>query len=156
MFARLAIEADAPALIDMAADAVLTHYGDVADRGMLREAFDRYLEFADPTVFVCEANRTVAGFAAFQICAYTHKSGIYTSQRALCVSPGYRGSRAAVLLMREFVCWSTGIGALEIHGGTSVNFRTKKMASFLKRFGFQECGIVAKRNLGLGRRQERV
>lgn len=153
MYVRYALETDFEDLLEICEQIIPVVYpGDVADRNYLRSAFDRYLVELDPMLFCCVQDGRIVGFLAAQLCAYTHKPGVYTHQRAFCVRPESRGTRAAALLLSEFIAWSSQVGALQIHGGTSVGYRSKPLQRLLRLNGFETCGFIAKRDMTRGRR----
>lgn len=114
----------------------------------VREVFQSYLEKARPTFFFAEDNGRIVGFLQAAICGYDFADGIYTAQDVLFVHPDKRGSRAASLLIAEFVSWSDRLGALENRGGNDNGLTSERTARFLNRFGFETVGYFVRRIRG--------
>lgn len=157
MFVRLALENDCETIVAMgAANVAETLPGEDYDRDMVRELFGRYLTDANPTFFVVEHERKVIAFLQAYICDYDYRAGLYTVQRVLYVTPAKRGTRAAVLLIRELIRWSKLLGADRIEGGNDNSFRSDRTAKFLSHFGFEQVGYAMRLTLESGGgRQER-
>ena len=84
MFVRLALEDDLDAICAMAAANVAeTLPGEQFDRAYVEAAFQRYLDTANPTFFVCEDRRQVVGFVQTCIFGYDYRAGHYTTQKVL-------------------------------------------------------------------------
>lgn len=63
------------------------------------------------------------------------------------VLPEYRGSRAALLLQREFRAWAVRQGARELSIGISTGVDVERTGRFLKRLGMTEMGANFKERL---------
>lgn len=124
-----------------------TKQGEVYDEAVTRATIQRSFETASPTFFVVEHQRRVIGFLMAEIAGYDYRAGFYTVQKVLYVSPENRGTRAAILLMRELVAWSQRLGAAEIVGGNDNSFRSERTAGFLEHFGFEIVGYAMARKL---------
>lgn len=149
MLARLAIESDEDVYIDLARSAVaesVRGFGFDPDR--VRRVFRAYLECANPTIFVADDRRDVVGFLNASISRYDFTDGHYTTQEVIFVRPDKRGTRAAVLLVRELIAWSDRLGAREITGGNDNGLFTKRTARLLSRFGFEHVGFFMRRVRG--------
>lgn len=143
MFVRLALESDADRVVDMAAAALAeTLPNEPVDRARIRATFGQYIATAESTVFVVESKRQVIAFLQAGIGGYDYRAGFFTTQRVIYVLPEKRGTRAAALLMQEFIRWSRQIGAAEALGGNHNGFRSSRMTTFLARFGFADVGRV--------------
>lgn len=141
MFVRLAIESDVEQYVELARLAVdesARHLGFNPDK--VRATFRRYIDEARPTIFVVDDKRSVIGFLNAYMNEYDFADGIFTIQHVLFVDPNRRGTRAAALLMNEFVRWSDMLGAKENVGGNDNGLYTEKTTRFLKRFGFEKSG----------------
>lgn len=148
MLVRLALETDAEDVIALIAmDMAETRPDLDYDESVAYETFYRYLDKADPTIFVAEAEREIVGFLAAAICGYEAAAGHYTVQRVIFVRPDKRGTRAAVLLMKRLISWSQELGAKEIVGGNDNGFQSERTARFLQHFGFEQAGLAMKRVL---------
>ena len=142
MFVRLAIESDEDAYIELARQAVMEsarHIGFNPDK--VRLTFKSYIAKAHPTIFVAEHRRELVGFLNATMSEYTFADGLYTTQEVIFVRPDKRGTRAAVLLAREFVRWSDRLGALENTGGNDNGLLSENTARLLEHVGFVRCGI---------------
>jgi L-amino acid N-acyltransferase YncA len=146
MFARLALESDTEAIVDMArinAGHLKRPHVFTPDR--VRAVVQRYLATANPTLWVVEDRGRCIGFAKGTISEYDYSAGIYTTLEVIFVRPEKRGSRAALLLLREFMAWSDRLGAEESTAGSDNDFKTEQTASFLERFGFDRVGFFLRR-----------
>lgn len=104
--------------------------------------FQSYLETGNPSFFVVEKDEKNIGFLLVGFGDYDYRSGFFTIQKVLYVTPENRGTRAAVLLMRHLVNWSRELGAAEIIGGNDNDFRSDRTAKFLEHFGFRKVGFA--------------
>ena len=84
------------------------------------------------------------GLTLSSINDYRAASGLFTTQEVLFVRPEKRGSRAAVLLMKNLIAWSRKVGAKEIVGGNDNEFNSERTAAFLGHFGFKRVGYAMK------------
>lgn len=148
MRVRLALESDFDAIVEMARLNIEETRTDlVFDEYLARETCYGYLDTAEPTIFVCEDKGQVIGLTLSSINSYRAAAGLYTTQEVLFVRPEKRGSRAAVLLMKNLIDWSRQIGAKEIIGGNDNDFNSDRTAAFLEHFGFRRIGYAMKRVL---------
>lgn len=148
VFVRLALASDEDAIVDLGRmNAEETKQADVFSERRAREVIDEYLAKANPTIFVADHRREVVGFLIAYTGLYEHRDGFFTSQRVLYVRPDHRGSRAAILLMKELVRWSTELGAAEIVGGNDNGFQSERTARFLEHFGFEKVGYAMTKRL---------
>ena len=104
--------------------------------------FQSYLETGNPSFFVAEKDGKNIGFLLVGFGDYDYRSGFFTIQKVLYVTPENRGTRAAVLLMKHLVNWSRELGAAEIIGGNDNDFRSDRTAKFLEHFGFRKVGFA--------------
>lgn len=149
MFARLALETDEDAYVELGRMAVELSVRHVEFREeKVRALFHRYLERASPTITVVEHQREVIAFLNATVSDYDFADGIYTTQEVLFVRPDRRGTRAAALLLSEFTRWSDQLGALENTGGNDNAINTEQTTRFLKRFGFEQVGSFMRRIRG--------
>lgn len=141
MFVRLAMDYDEAAFLQMAvANIEETLPGEPYNVGKLSSLFHRGITTAQPTIFVVEHRRKVIGFAMSYMFDFDYRDGHYTTQRVIYVSPEHRGTRAAVLLVKELVHWSKSTGAVKIEGGNDNSFKSDRTAAFLEHFGFKRVG----------------
>lgn len=141
MFVRLGLEGDEDAIVDLARlnHATSTPHLEFSEP-RVRQTFRDYLTTGDTTIFVVEHNRQVAAFLLATINEFRHAAGLFCTQEVIFVHPDYRGSRAAILLMKHLVAWSRMLGAKEITGGNDNGFQSERTAKFLMHFGFQPVG----------------
>ena len=148
MHVRLAVEADFPDIVEMAhLNMEETRSDLVYDENMAWATCYSYLDSAEPTIFVCEDGSEVVGLTLSSIHGYRAAAGLFTTQEVLFVRPDKRGTRAAVLLMKNLIVWSQGLGAKEIIGGNDNDFNSDRTAAFLGHFGFVRVGHAMKRVL---------
>lgn len=146
MLVRLAIESDRPALRKMCCDAVIESVRGIApDPAIIDETIDASFATAEPTFFVVERQRELVGFMMCSIGSYAFASGIFTTQQVMFVRPDMRGTRAAALLIRNLIAWSTRLGAKEITGGNNNGLYTEQTARLLEKHGFERVGVFMRR-----------
>lgn len=155
MFVRLALESDADAIVEMARINAEQTKQFTFSEGRVRAVIQGYLDDAHPTLFVVEKDRQAVAFLSAEIMAYDFTEGLFTVQKVLFVRPEFRGSRAAILLMKHLVGWSRDLGALEVLGGNDNGFQSERTARFLEHFGFKRVGIALAKDLTDGKQQER-
>lgn len=146
MFVRLALEADIPAIVDLAREncELSTPHLTFSER-RVAETCREYLATANPTIFVVEHERKVIAMLVATINEYRQSEGLFTTQEVLYVSRAHRGSRAAVLLMKHLIAWSKRLGAIEISGGNDNLYQSERTAKFLSHFGFEQVGFFMRR-----------
>lgn len=151
MKVRLALPADVDSYVALAR---VGHAESWPDRpfveAKVRAIFERYLSSAHPTIFVVEHDHDLIAFLNCTISEFPSADGLYTTQEILFVRPDKRGTRAAALLLRQFVQWSDHLGALESTGGNDNALTSDRTRRFLERFGFQEVGFFMRRVRGAG------
>jgi GNAT superfamily N-acetyltransferase len=151
MFVRLALDDEEHEFIRMVlANIEETAPGEPYSLDVLRATFRSYLEKATPTLFFVEDKGKIVGLLGAYICLFDYRDGLYTTQRILYVSPENRGTRAAVLLVKELIRWSKSLGAVKIDGGNDNSFKSDRTASFLEHFGFENIGHYLTLNLERG------
>lgn len=149
MYVRLALETDFEAIVEMARLNIEETRSDLTfDEHLAWETCYSYLDNAEPTIFVCEDKGQVIGMTLSSINAYRAAAGLFTTQEVLFVRPEKRGTRAAVLLMKNLIDWSKSIPDVrEIIGGNDNEFNSDRTAAFLEHFGFRRVGHAMKRVL---------
>jgi GNAT superfamily N-acetyltransferase len=148
MIVRLALEEDFPKIVSMAKHNIETtcpHIG--FDEYTAYETLFSYLDTAEPTVFVAEEGRELAGFVLASIVGYRASTGHKVICEVLYTDPAYRGSRAATSLVRHVLKWAEGIGAKEVLGGVDNNFQPERTARFLELCGLKRVGYAMMREL---------
>lgn len=106
------------------------------------ESYDRYLETANPTVFVAEDRSGVVGVLVCSVHGFLTQSGLLTNTDVIFVTPEKRGTRAAAELLSEFDRWSERIGAIMSIGGNANSIHTRRTASLYAKFGFSPVGVT--------------
>jgi len=148
MHVRLATEDDFTQVVELARLNIEETRQDLTfDEHLAWETCYEYLDTAEPTIFVCEDKGEVIGLTLSSINAYRAATGLFTTQEVLFVRPDKRGTRAAVLLMKNLIAWSQGLGAKEIIGGNDNEFNSDRTAAFLGHFGFRRVGYAMKKVL---------
>jgi hypothetical protein len=84
------------------------------DPEIASRTFQRYLETADPTIFVVEDNREIVGYLMALIHDYAFTAGLFAAQEAIYVRPDKRETAAAESLTKIFTQWGERLGAREI------------------------------------------
>jgi hypothetical protein len=148
MFVRLALDTDEDAVVELTRMNVaetMSHHAEIFDDRRVREVFRNYLLRASPTVYVVEERRQVIAFGKFTLSQFDYAYSLFTTLDVIYVRPDKRGTRAAVLLAKEFDRWSDRLGAIESTGGNDNDFKSERTASFLEHFGWQRVGFFMRR-----------
>jgi len=146
MLVRLALESDEDTFVylsKMAVEESAPHVG--FSDAKVRETFKKYLVTANPTIFLADHMNDVVGFLLATMSGYRFADGLFTTQEVLFVRPDKRGTRAAALLVGDFVAWSDRLGAIENTGGNDNRLFTETTAKLLKRYGFEQVGVFMRR-----------
>ncbi len=146
MFARLAMPEDKDAVLALAqmdVEETLPHLD--FQRDVAEATFDQAVTRADPTIFVVEDQREVVGFLVGMLESYAFTSGVFVVQEVLYVRPDYRGTRAAVHLIKEFFRWGDIVGAREWIVGVSNGFQPERTARLFEHFGAKRAGVFLKK-----------
>lgn len=148
MHTRLMLVDDIEDVVEMARANVAETRPDLTfDEERMRKTIAGYFTRADPTFFVCEDKGEVIGFLLCNFYEYRAMAGLFAAQEVIFVRSERRGSRAAVLLMKQLIAWSEQLGVKEIIGGNDNDFNSERTARFLEHFGFQRVGYAMKRVL---------
>lgn len=151
MRVRLARASDVDDVVAMARHNAETVPHRTFNETRTRATFADYLRTAFPVFFIAEASTgETCGMLVASATPHRAFDGLYTSQEVLYVKPAWRGSRAAVYLMREMDRWSRILGATEIIGGADNEADTERTARFLARLGFKRVGIAMRKELPHG------
>jgi L-amino acid N-acyltransferase YncA len=146
MRVRLALPGDEDVIVAMArTNMEQTRPTLTFDEARCRATVRRYLDHADPTIFVAEKDGEVIGMLVANFYEYLAASGLFVTQEVLFVQPDKRGTRAAALLMKQLISWAEELGAVEIVGGNDNEFQSERTARFLEHFGFKRVGITMRR-----------
>lgn len=142
MICRPALARDEDQVVEMAEAGCTETWGHHRfDGAKLRLAFRESLIEPNPTFFVAESRDGLVGFQEAYLSEYNFTDGIRAIPNVTYVRPENRGSRAAALLMMNFVRWADQHGAKECVGGNSNGFQSERTAKLLERFGFERVGI---------------
>lgn len=154
MFARLALEDEEDAFVALAKQAVAESARHVGfSDAAVRRTFRRYIERANPTIFFADDRGEPVGFMMATVSDYTFAAGFFTTQEVIFVKRDKRGSRAAVLLLDEFIRWSDQLGAIENTGGNDNGLFTDRTERLLRKRGFERVGVFMRR-IGAANGQE--
>jgi GNAT superfamily N-acetyltransferase len=80
------------------------------------------------------------GMITGSITPYVFSRGWVASDFAWYVKPEYRGSRAAIKLLKAFKAWATEKGALQLYMGVTTNVSAGRTGDVLQRMGFEHVG----------------
>lgn len=146
MFVRLGLESDEDTIVELTRMNVEETVPDVGfNPDKVRQVYRKYIATANPTIFVVEDRREVIAFLLATMSEYRFTDGLYTTQEVLFVRPDKRGTRAAVILVKQLIAWSEALGAKEITGGNDNSFQSERTAKFLEHFGFKNVGFFMRR-----------
>jgi GNAT superfamily N-acetyltransferase len=98
-------------------------------------------------VTVAETKGRMVGAMVSAIGSWYFHGGKQASDLALYVLPEYRGSRAALLLVRDFLAWAAANDCIEATIATSTGINAESAGRFLAHTGFESCGGVFKQRL---------
>jgi L-amino acid N-acyltransferase YncA len=148
MFVRLGMEEDIEDVVEMArlnVEETRSEHGFSADR--VREVYNRYIENGNPVVYIAEHQRKAVGFLLASVCRFQFADGHFGVQEVLFVRPEFRGTRAAVLLMKHLIAEAERQGLKELVGGNDNGFNSDRTRKFLEHFGFETVGYSMRRML---------
>lgn len=147
---RFGLAEEEDAFVDLARLMLTESYpGQVFNEEIARATYRRYLETAHPTFFFADQGGKVIGVLQATISGYDFADGIFTTLCGTFVHPDKRGTRAAALLLSEFIRWSDRLGAIESTGGNDNNLTTERTTRFMSRFGFDTVGTFVRRKAGV-------
>lgn len=151
MFVHALTQADVPATIELCRSMhAESAYAFVAfDNQKVAGTINRYLS-DNSLYFAWLASRgdgKKVGILAGYLGAYMFSTAKLAIDQIFFVLPEYRGSRAALLLQREFRAWAIGQGACELSIGVSTGVDVERTGRFLKRLGMTEMGANFKERL---------
>jgi hypothetical protein len=82
----------------------------------------------------------IVGMLLGYISEYYFGRDLIASDYLWYVTPEYRGSRAAVLLLRDFQKWAEERNASEVHMGLSTGVHAEKVGALLENLGYDLVG----------------
>jgi GNAT superfamily N-acetyltransferase len=149
MLVRLALEKDKPALhaIGRLMNAEVSRNREY-DEERANATFEKYMNGANPTIFVAEHKHQIVGILVAYIIDYAFNAGFYVAQEVLYVRPDMRGTRAAARLVIQFNEWADSLNPSEIHMGIATGYHVDASARFIERFGFTRAGHYFRRIAG--------
>lgn len=163
MLARLARASDTQALLEMGrrysaeVAAELPHVQFEDD--VARETIARYLDNANPTIWIAEKEGQPIGFLVASATSFHFMSGVCCLNDVFFVEAGQRGTRAAALLNEQFELWAERLKAKLLIGGNSNNLYTQRTTKFYEHLGYRKSGVVMLKDGGspneLWRKQRR-
>ena len=99
------------------------------------------------TAFLAIENDRIVGFVAALLHEYFFSSRKRVSDLGLYVIPEYRGSRAALKLVKSLETWATGMGADDLHLGQTTAVEIDKTRQFYERLGYKTVGFNTVKHL---------
>lgn len=146
MLARLVLETDIDAIVEMAAAATAESFPHLEfSEERCRSTIQRYLDTASPTMFAVEHERELVGFSLAEWGQHGFSTSILAEQRVIYVKPENRGTRAAVELVSIFSTWAERVGAKEVYLDLSNGRRTEQALRYMRRFGFHPVGATLRK-----------
>lgn len=147
LLVRLALETDEDACVELARMQTAETLPHIPfHEPAARATFQRYLDTANPTIFVCEDfGRVVIGFLVATMNPYAFATGLCVNQEVIYVRPDKRHTRAAPSLIREFDAWADRLDAREVFTGISNGFKAERTTRLFERFGYQPVGTYLRR-----------
>lgn len=108
MLARIAIESEAAAVVELARLQMAESLPHLEfDQHIAHRTFASYLAAASPTIFVVEGHdREPVGFLTANICNYEFARGFYVARNPLFVRADFRDTAAAEALERAYDEWA--------------------------------------------------
>lgn len=146
MFARLALASDKTRVMELAqmqVEETLPHLDFRLE--IAEETFDHYLRLAEPTFFVVEKDRQIVAYSMCLLQGYAFTDGVFVVQEAIYVEPEHRGTRAAALLVKQFIAWGDQLDAKETIAGIANGFQPERTARFFEHFGLKTVGMYLKK-----------
>ncbi len=137
---RLAMPEDREQLRSLSCGAALECEPDLGfDNAVFDRTFDGVLR-GTPTGFVAALGHVIVGFALCEIEGFHFASGISTVLQIIYVRPDKRGTRAAALLLAEFIRWSEIVGSRRRYLGINTGQGIERTARFFERAGARSLG----------------
>lgn len=147
MLARLALESEAAAVVELARQQVaetLPHLD--FDPSVAHRTFQNYLTSATPTIFVAEGpDRAPVGFLMALISDYAFTRGFFVGQEAIFVRKDQRGGPAASSLMKAYDEWARRLEPREIYAGVANGMDVDRTVRFFQHLGFAPVGTVLRK-----------
>ena len=119
------------------------------DRDKVRHLITTYADNPDTRCgLVAEESNTLVGMFGGYLTNYFFCNEKLACDILLFVDQKYRGSSAAVRLIRAFRDWAAVRGAREVCLGVSTDINTERTGKFYERMGFTCVGGIYKQRLG--------
>lgn len=110
------------------------------DLHKVRALFAHLIESPDGLLIVSESDGVViGGFAGYVVEHYFART-LVADDFALFVDPEYRGGMSAPRLLKAYVDWAKGKGAVMIHAGITTGVHVDETAKLYERLGFKLAG----------------
>lgn len=92
----------------------------------------------DKNFFACvaEVRDDLIGFMAGFVCEHFFSTDKYASEMLFYVSPNWRGSTAALRMVRAYEAWAQDTDALDIMAGVSSGVQVDRTARFYEHLGY--------------------
>lgn len=147
MYARLIIDDDIPAILNMAADhvaEVMQHqeYDKDVLMGTIRSAID-----TGYPLFIAAVNdqKEVVGYLIASWGPLWAAKGLHCSQEVVYIRPQSRGGRALLALFGLFEAHAKGIGATEVYAGVSHTADPERSLRSIEKLGYERSGALLRK-----------
>lgn len=141
MRARLALHRDKDAVLALAqAGAEEAHPEVPFDSEVAWQTWVEAMTTGHPVIFIVEHAGEVFGILSGFVQGYQFARGLFVAQEVIYVRPDKRGSRAAALLVAEFIKWGELMDARQIMFSITSGIRPDSTARFFSRFGAKQVG----------------
>ena len=87
------------------------------------------------------------GFLIGQVASNTWNDDITASDMAIYVKPEYRGSRAAISMIKAFEKWAIQLGAKTIYLANATGIEIDRTAEFFQAIGYKKMGVVCRKEV---------
>jgi GNAT superfamily N-acetyltransferase len=152
MLARLIEVWDTPTIVRLAEamHAEAPTYRDLAFDPAKVEALCRLCLDSDDWICVVAVNddQEVIGFTAAGVVPTLFGPDALVEDLAFYVDPAWRGTTAAVRMLRMLETWASVVGAKAVRMGITTGTNPVQTARFLSRFGYAETGWLYTKPLG--------
>lgn len=100
-----------------------------------QQMIERSLHTGDPTIFVAERDGKLLGYLGARIYDYFFTGGFFVAQEVFYVRSQHRGSRAATVLIQEYLAWGKRMDAREYHFDISHPKTAERAVQLIGKFG---------------------
>lgn len=135
MRVRLAVREDMDAVLSLAEQQVAEAVSHLPfERDVAKATFLEAIANGD-LALVAEHKGEIVGILLGRMCVYDFCSGIFVNLEVLYVRPDKRGTRAAAVMLLEYIQWGQIVGAREIHLGVNNPATADRVAQMYERLG---------------------